>query len=165
MIRFFLFLLIALIALLLESSWFAAWPTDRWRLELVWLLVLYLGFSVSLREGAILIILLGLIEDLWGTPVLGFFTTLYLLFFILLRTFIANLYVETLWARLMWVGAVSLLATLVEEGLMSLLGMGTGLHRFFLTHGLVQALFNMIAAAVLFPLLERLERAFSIQTA
>lgn len=157
MLRFIVFVLLAAVALLLQTTWLSPWPSQTLRFEFVWIIVLYLGFATNLTESGLTVITLGFMEDLTGTPFIGFFASIYFLFFILLRSFITHMFVETLWARLLWVGILSLLATVAEWGLMAAVGQGGGIRPFLLTYGLLQSLVNMVVAAILFPLFDRLD--------
>lgn len=157
MLRIGVYLVLGFLAIFLQSTVFSSWPSETLRLELVWILVLSLAFSSTLAECGGLIVFLGLMEDLAGTPFLGFFVTIYFLLASLMRAFIAHMFVETLWARLVWVGIFTLLAFVVEWGLLAAIGYGSNLRGYALTYTLLQGLVNMVLAAIMLPLLDRLD--------
>jgi len=157
MLRYFAFLFLAFLGLLLESTWLSGWPSETLRFDIVWVLILYLGFTTNLHESGLLVLSLGLMADIAGSPFLGFFATVYFAIFCLLRSVIAHIFVETLWARLLWVAILSLLATFGKWGLMAVMGRGPDIDHFLLTYGLLQPLVTMVLAACLFPLLERID--------
>lgn len=159
MIRFLLFFSLMLLALFLQGTWLFAWPAATLRFEWVWIGVLYLAFTTPAEEGSLLVLLVGLVEDLWASPFIGFFASIYLFYFALIRIFIAHLYYETLWARLLWVGVISVFATMTEAGLLGLMGRAAAAQSFLMSYGFIQSGFNMLVAAVCFPLLDRLQKA------
>ena len=79
--EFFLFLLFGLIFLALQSTWFAPDFLDPLRLDMVFVLVIFLGTLTRIGRGLSLSILLGLFVDVlsWGMP--GAAMILYPLFF------------------------------------------------------------------------------------
>jgi hypothetical protein len=157
MLRFVVYLFLGFLALFLESTIFSSWPSATLRLNFVWIIVLFLGFTTTLGECGVLAICLGLMGDIAGAPFLGFFATIYFSLVALLRGFIAHIFVETLWARLLWVGIFSLLAILMEWGLLELVGGSEGLRSYLLTYALPQAVVSMVLAAIMLPLLDRLD--------
>lgn len=157
MIRFIVYITIGFLFLFVESTWLAAWPSKSIRLELVWILVLFLGFSMTLRESGFIVISLGLMEDLIGTPFMGLYAAIYFMFVALIRSFSAHMFMETLWARLLWVGILTVFAMIMEWMLMAVLGQSEGIGSFVLAFGLLQGLMNMLLAAIMLPLLDRCE--------
>jgi len=157
MLRYLVFLALALVAIIFESTDLATWPTEALRFELLWIMVLYLGFSTSLLEGAVTVLTLGFLTDLAAGPFVGLYATVFFLFFALLRGFIAHMFVETLWARLLWVGILSVAANAVEWCLLMAMGEGSGMRNFIWSFGLLQSVMNMLVAAFLFALLDRVE--------
>lgn len=157
MVRILVYFLIGFFALLIESTVLASWPSSTLRFEFVWILVLFLAFSSPLSECGLLVIGLGLMEDITGAPFLGFFATVYFAFAVLLRTFIAHMFVETLWARLLWVGIFTLLAMTMEWGLLAAMDKSEGIQNYLLTYALLQSLVNMVVAAFLLPLMDRVD--------
>ncbi len=157
MLRIIAYLIVGFFALLLESTLFASWPSVTLRFEFVWILVLFLAFSSPLNECGPIAIGLGLMEDITGAPFLGFFATVYFSFAVLLRAFIAHMFVETLWARLLWVGIFTLLALSLEWGLLAAMGRSEGIQSYLLTYALLQSLVNMVVAAFFLPLLDRVD--------
>ncbi len=157
MTRIIVYLFLGFMALFLESTLLSSWPSETLRFDFVWILVLALAFSSTLAESGFIIICLGLMEDISGTPFLGFFATIYFTFAAVLRAFIAHMFVETLWARLLWVGIITILAYALEWGLLELVGRSQGLRSYLITYAPLQALVNMVLAAILLPSLDRLD--------
>jgi len=145
------------VALLLESTLLSSWPSNGLRFDLVWILVLFLAFSSPLIECGLIILCLGFMEDLSGTPFIGFFATLYFFFAVLLRAFIVHMFVETLWARLLWIGIFTLFAFMAEWCLLIVIREDVSLPGYLLSYALLQAPVNMVAAAFLLPFLDRLD--------
>lgn len=158
MLRAALFIALAFLALYVETTFLSSWPSANLRFDLVWLIVIYLALSAPLSQCGPLAIMLGLMEDMAGAPFLGFFATVYFCVVVSLRAFMVHLFVETLWARLIWVGILTIMALLLEWGLMALMGMADGIRTLFLTYVLFQSLINMVVAALFFPLLERVDQ-------
>lgn len=157
MLLFVVYLALCFLALFFNSTVFSNWPTAYVRFEFIWILVLYLAFTKTLGKCGLLVICLGLIEDIGGAPFLGFFATIYFFCAVLLRTFISHMFVETLWARLLWVGIFSFLALLLEWGLLEGVSESQGLRNYLFPYVFLQSIMNMVLAAVQIPLLDRLE--------
>jgi len=156
--RFGIYFVLGLVFLFIESTLLTGWPTQNIRLQLVWICILYLGFRGPLRQNSLLALLLGLIADALGTPFLGPLATVYFLTVVLLRVFTAQMFVETLWARLSWVGILSIAATLFRWGLLVIAGRSDIVQSFSLSYSTLQAFINMATAALLFPVFEKLDQ-------
>lgn len=152
---FVIFFVIGFFGVFLESTLVAAWPSQTLRLELVWVLLLYAAFSWPLTICGALAIALGFMTDLAGTPFLGLFASIYFVTVVILRAFIAQMFIETLWARLLWIGIFTLLASVMEWGLLECISRAEGLRNYLLVYTVPQCLFNMVLAAFLLPLLDR----------
>ena len=157
MVRYLVFVGLAVLAVIVESAHLAIWPTQALRFELVWIMVLYLGFSTSLLESAATVLTMGFLTDLTAGPFFGLYATIFFLFFALLRSFIAHMFVETLWARLLWVGIFSVMANAVEWCLLAAMGKEGGMQGFLWSFGLLQSVMNMFVAIILFAILDRME--------
>lgn len=157
MVRYLVFVSLAVLAVIVEGTHLATWPTQALRFELVWIMVLYLGFSTSFLESALTVLTMGFVTDLAAGPFLGLYATIFFLFFALLRSFIAHMFVETVWARLLWVGILSVTANAVEWCLLAAMGKESGMQSFLWSFGLLQSVLNMFVAIVLFAVLDRIE--------
>ena len=162
--RFVVYTLFGFIAILLETSFFPAWPTEMLRLELVWILFFYVALTRPLPESLGAAVFFGLLEDMAGTPFVGFFVTLYLLIVMFLRLFMVQLFFEALWSRLVWLGLFSFVLLTLEWGLLKLIQEEAGLRFYVLTYGVLQSVMNIGIAALLFPLLSRMEKWIGART-
>jgi rod shape-determining protein MreD len=93
---FFLFLSLGLFCLILQSTWFFGEMMDPFRLDLLFILIIFLGTLNRWSQGLILSALLGLLVDILSWGVLGLAVILYPLiywisFFIGARTTVESL--------------------------------------------------------------------------
>jgi rod shape-determining protein MreD len=155
---FFTFLFLGSVFHLLQTTWLQLWPSPSLRIEFVWICVLYLGFFHNFMKSSFTAVGLGFITDLFSSPFLGFYASSYLLIIIFLRIFIAHIFIETLWSKLLWVGVLSLAAFFIEWLLFLLVGREQGIQNFILTHAIPQTLMNTACAMIVLPFLGRLEK-------
>ncbi|MDO8461847.1 MAG: hypothetical protein Q7S98_03190, partial [Deltaproteobacteria bacterium] len=71
------FILFGFFCLLIQGSLISSWPPARLHLEIVLLIALYLGFFGTTISGLWIIIILGTMVDLVGSPSLGLMTVIY----------------------------------------------------------------------------------------
>ncbi len=163
MIRYIVYVCLGAGAIFLQTTFLALWPSELLRFELLWLLVLFLAFATPFSQSAAIVISLGFMADLSGSPFVGFFAIVYFLFTAFLRVFMAHMFVETMWARLLWVGLLTLAVLCVEWGMLKLMGQGSGLRAYIMAYGILQSLVTMATSIVVMPLLDRVEGTIAKQ--
>lgn len=151
-------------------SWFAwviggvvryfPWPTLP--VDVVWLIVLFLGFHVPLFPGGLAVLLLGLAQEAVGAPLHGATALAALVVFFFLRLTHNLLFFQRRTSQIVWVLLLTLAGRGIEMGLLAWQGYDA---RLPFEHLLAQAFLNGLASLALFPLLKlpgRIERRRSV---
>lgn len=157
--RALLFYLLLLEGAFLLEGFFAHFPLVAVRVDLVWLLVLYLGFTVPLFPGGIGVVAIGLAREAAGVPLHGILPFSYLTLYLLIRMTRQQLFFEGTAPRLIWV----VVLTLARQAIEGLLLHGQGYTAPWHPATLLSSAFLQAAVALfLFPFLQRRGRIFGI---
>ncbi len=149
--NFLLLLLYLEVAFLVEGT-IRHLPFTTLRVDLVWLLVVFLGFNASFRVGVIAVFFLGLVQESLGVPIHGLVVFPYLLVFLFLLVARGQIFSQGHWAQLTWILILSLGRSFLEQLLLLWQGYP---FVFDLWHEGGAALLNGAASLVLFPFLKK----------
>jgi hypothetical protein len=93
-------------------------PLVSLHLDLIWLLVLYTGFTVSFGEGVIWVLLLGLAQESIGAPFHGPVVVSYLAVYFFLRASHRQFLFEGGAAQVIWIVGLSVIQKGIEGALL-----------------------------------------------
>ena len=91
----FSFIVFSLILFVLQTTLFAELPAWLGRPDLLFLVVVFLGFRFDIIKGAMLVFFIGLLMDIFSGIFLGIYPTVYLLVFFILKILSKHLANET----------------------------------------------------------------------
>lgn len=159
--RFLLYLLVLVAGLILEAA-FRHLPLTTVRIDIAWVLVLYLGFYIPFFPGGLWVLAIGLAQESLGAPFHGILPLSYLTVYSFLRTTHQHLFFQGGTPQVVWVMILTVLQKGIEMGLLFWQGHGVvyqdsmDLLRLVLI-ALVQGLLSLI----LFPFLKKGDRISS----
>lgn len=157
MINFAVYVLTILFALLVEGT-VRHLPLVSIRVDLILLIVLYLGFFVPLFPGGIVVLLLGLIQETVGVPFHGVLPVVYVTVFLLLRLTHQHLFFQGGSSQVIWIMILSFAAKGIELGLLVWQGYEPN---FSIFQYVVSAFLQGLASLALFPFLRNQGRIAS----
>ena len=146
-------LLFYLAFLLLAFVWEGTvrhFPLVGIRVDLVWLLVLYLGFSVPLFPGGVAVFLIGLAQESVGVPFHGVLLVTYLAIYFFLRMARTHLFFEKGTSQMLWIFLLTVAQSEGEQALLLWQGVPPA---FDPTTLLSTALLTGLASHAIFPFL------------
>ncbi len=135
---------------ILESV-FIHFPLSHIRVDLLWLLVLSVGFRMSLFPGGFYVLGLAWIQESFGVPFHGLKGLSYITIYLLLRAGKSRVFFEVGPALVLWVVVLTLLERVCEMGLLFWQGYETSWNIVVL---LLTAFLNGFVALLFFPFLE-----------
>lgn len=148
----FIFYLFVLGAAFLFEGTIRHFPLTTIRIDLVWLVVLYLGFYVPLFPGGLSVLILALAQETLAATLHGVIALSYLPVYFFLRLTHHHLFFEGKAAQIIWI----VLLTLIQEGFELALLLWQGYTPAFnLPNLLGAALLNGIVSLLLFPFLKK----------
>lgn len=148
----FLFYLLVLEAAFLAEGTVRHLPLISIRVDLIWVVVLYLGFYVPLFPGGFGVLMIGLAQEALGAPLHGAISFSYLVIYFFLRLTHNQLFFEGKGAQITWV----LLLTLAQKGIeLGLLRWQGYTPDFPLPSLLASAFLNGLVSQLLFPFLKK----------
>lgn len=107
--KILIFLILALLGLVLQSTLFSHWPSSLIRFDLPFILVIYWAlFEESIEVGLFVTLLIGIMTDALGTTYLGQSTLVYSLIYILFCLIRKHIYLETTLSVLMTLAILAL---------------------------------------------------------
>ena len=154
--RSLLFIAVAIVSIIVETTLLRTFPTWSIRCDFVWLTILFIGFYHDLWEGILSVLFIGYIMDCVASPFLGLLTATYLIVFFVLRMLTVQIYVEALLSKIFWVFMMTLLGKYVEFLLLIWLDAPVVPQPFMIFQLFVQGIWNGILAIIFFPILKRL---------
>ena len=143
-------------ALIIQTTLLKTFPTWGIRCDIIWLLVLFIGFYHELWEGLPSLLFLGYLMDCFASPFLGLFTASYLIIFFVLRLLTIHIYIEALTSKMFWVFVMTLIGKYVGYLLLLWLDVSIQVQFSMLWNTFIQGLWNGILAIILFPILKYL---------
>ena len=148
----FLFFFIVLeSAFLLEGS-VRHFPLVSIHVDLVWLIVLYLGFFAPLFPGGLWVMMIGLAQETIGAPLHGILSLSYLPIYFFLRLTHRDLFFERGFSQVIWVFLLTVAQKGIEQGLLLWQGYTP---TFDLRTLFPTALLEGVVSLALFPFLKR----------
>lgn len=153
--RIILTILWTLFWLILESTLFRHFPTDHIRLDMTFLAVLSIGFSMEWHEGIASVLLIGLISDAVSPAPFGILTTIYLISFATIRTATSMIYLHSVIARIVWISSASMIAIWLKSILFALAYKNADFLALSLFDFIPQTLLNTAAGLAVVPLFNR----------
>ncbi len=151
MINFLAYAVVLLGAFLLEGT-IRHFPFVSVHVDIVIVVVFFIGFFVSLAPGAPLVILLGLIQEAVAVPFHGVLPVVYLAIFLFLRLTRNHLFFEGGLPQVLWIMILSFVAKIIE--LVLLVWQGYEPSFPFFSYALSSLLQGLLSLA-LFPFLSR----------
>jgi rod shape-determining protein MreD len=155
--RFFFFMLTGLLFMSVQATLLGHPPIQRWRPDLMLILVLYLGFSLPLSSGGILAFIMGFLMDLFSGNALGLYTLTRPLAFLTAQLFRNRFYWQGISFQFLFVTLASLLEGLFILFLLTALTPSTlkNLYPLVLTHLLPQSFCTGGVTLLLFSFLKK----------
>lgn len=150
---FLVYLTVCLISFCLEGV-VQHFPFTYYRMDLIWLLVLYTGFFVPLMPGTLAVILMGLAQESVAAPFHGILLLPFLTIYFFIRATHHHLFFYGQVPQVLWV----IILTLAQKGITFGLLVWRGYEipiGFFPLFGL--AFLNGIASLLFFPLISKLK--------
>lgn len=152
--RFFFYLLVLEVSLVAEAV-FRHFPLIGIRVDLVWLLVLTLGFFQPLATGGPAVFLIALAQEAVGAPLHGVLPLSYLAVYFFLRFFHQHLFFEKGISQVIWI----LLLTFLQKGLEQVLLSWQGFANVIDPLGLIAgSILSGLVSLPLFPFLRKKDR-------
>jgi rod shape-determining protein MreD len=155
--RFLLFLAYGIIAVVLETTLFANFPTTLVHLDLILFAVVALALSEDQRGVIVTILMLGALMDVSSSAPFGLTIICSLAIYGFIRMVFTRIMVEAWVARFIWVGVASLLDKVVTGFLLFVWYGDTPLIGVLLKIALPQAFFDASLGLILVPLLRKYE--------
>jgi cell shape-determining protein MreD len=112
------FIVVIVLALVLQGA-VGRLPHPDFKLDLVWLGVLFLGFYVPLMPGGVVVLVLGLAQEALGAPLHGVVPMAYLAVYFVLRLTHQTLFFQKRTSQVVWVALLSLAYRGLETGLLA----------------------------------------------
>jgi cell shape-determining protein MreD len=151
-LKTFFFYLAVLEAAFLAEATVRHLPLISIRVDLVWVVVLYLGFYLPLFPGGFWVLVIGLAQEALGAPLHGPISFSYLVIYFFLRLTHNQLFLEGRGAQISWVFLLTLAQKGIELGLLRWQGYTPD---FLLPSLLASAFANGLASQLLFPFLKK----------
>jgi len=155
--RFFYPFLAGILLLTFQATLLAGLPIQRFRPDLVLILVLFLGFSYPTVLGGLLAFSLGCLVDLFSGNAFGLYTFTRPLIFVVAQLFRSQFYWQGFSFQFLFVFMFTLLEGFLILLLVSGLNPSTfpSLYSSVIPYLLPQAIFNGLITPLLFPLFEK----------
>jgi len=151
--RFWLFAVYGIIAVTLESTLFAFFPTQMVKFDFILLAIIALALAEDQRGVIPSVVLLGLFVDVSSSAPFGLATFSLLVIFGFIRMIISKISIEIWFARFVWIGIASLLYKVIT-GLLTLAWLGnTSVVQVLIRFSLPQAVFDGFIGLFLIPLI------------
>lgn len=152
--RFLGLVFLVLVALVAQGN-LKYFPTPYWRVDILLLIIIYLGFFVPFFSGVFWVIFLGFIQESWCLPFHGPLLLTYLIFYFFLRSFHKNLFFQESASQVLWVFVLSLVSRGILHIILVSFSYGAS---FSLISNIIFSVFQGIVSVFLFPLLNQLIR-------
>lgn len=150
--KFFGLIFLVFMALVVQGN-LKYFPTPFLRLDILLLIVFYLGFFVPFFSGVFWVIFLAFAQEAWCLPFHGPLLLTYLIFYFFLRSFHKNLFFQESASQILWVFVLSLTSRGILHLVLASFNYGAS---FSLIPNIIFSLFQGIASMFLFPLLNQL---------
>lgn len=148
----FFYILFFFIAFCTEGI-LAHFPSTLIRIDLVWLLALFVGFRVSFLPGCLVISLFALSQECLAAPLHGVFLFSYLVVYSFLRMSRNHIFLQERSSQIIWVFLLTVTQKSIEAGFLYWQGYRTlPFFAFILPHSLL----NAFAVMAVFPLLDKI---------
>lgn len=153
--RFFLLMAVfGIAAIVFETTWFARFPADSLRLDLITISVAAISFYFEPRQAMFVIVFLGFLVDATSSVPFGISVFSYLVIYGLVRTVITKILFHGGMALLFWVALVSLLDKILCSLVFLIVRGDVTVPRIIMQRALPQAVFDAIVAVILIPFLK-----------
>lgn len=153
--RSLLYLLVLEAGFVLEAA-IRHLPLATVRVDVAWVLVLYLGFYVEFFPGGLWVLAIGLAQESLGVPFHGILPFSYLIIYSFLRMTHQHLFFQKGTPQVLWVIILTFLQKGIEMGLLFLQGYGLVYQNSMdLLHLALTALVQGLLSLILFPLLKK----------
>lgn len=151
--RFFLLMVVyGIVALVLESTWFAHLPTDvLFRFDLIIIAVAALAFYHGWKRALPVLLFYGLMNDVISTAPFGMATLSYLAIYGMIRMIVAKISFQGGMALIFWVAMISLMNRLVSSVVLLAVSGKVVFPEIFIENAPLQALFDALLAVLLIP--------------
>ncbi len=157
--NFLFYFLLVEISFLLEGT-IRHFPLLTIRVDLIWLMVVWIGFFVPLFPGGIWVLAIGLAREAIGAPFHGVIPCSYLAVYFFLRLSHHQLLFEKGATQIVWVVLLTLVQKGIESALLFSLGYNTPLDRWYMGHLGLNAFLQAFASLLFFPFLKKRGRMF-----
>ncbi len=155
--RIWLFLVYGIIAVVLESTWLAYFPTTLIRFDLILMAVIAIALADDQRGAIASVVIMGALLDVTSMAPFGLAVFSLVVVYGFIRTIVAKISIEIWLARFVWVGLASLLNKVIT---VLLVFVWSGNLSFVEVLGKIcgpQALFDAAVGLFMIPLLRRLD--------
>ena len=126
--------------------------------NVLWVVLMTYAFRHPLKDSGVLAVLLGVFLDFMGTSQVFLFGWIFFVLIALLRSFISKMFVETFWAKALWIGIFTALGIVLEWLGLELMGDAVGRRWLLFSELLPRVLGNTALMLVLGPYLSKLGR-------
>jgi len=122
------------------------------RLDLVFLAVVAIAFSLEVREGLHLVLLIGILTDSISSAPFGLVTVTYCVAYVGIRMAISTIDLNSVLARFIWTFVASILAIFLKDSLLALIFKNPQFLLLAFSRGAWQSLLNAIVGLAVIPL-------------
>ncbi|GEM_PF-3293657 len=150
---FLVYVTVCLISFCLEGI-MQHFPFTYYRIDLIWLLILYTGFFVPLVPGTLAVILMGLAQESVAVPFHGILLLPFLTIYFFIRATHRHLFFYGRVPQLLWVLILTLVQKGITFGLLAWRGYGAPIG-FGSLFGF--SLLNGVSSLLFFPLISKLK--------
>ena len=151
--KYLLYVCYGIVALALEGTWLAHFPTHRVHLDLVLMAVATVSFTESWKDGLPTALTLGALQDAASASPLGLSILTYGLIYITMRAIVSQISFQMGLGRIVWIAFISLMNRLL--GTIILLGLSAQVAPFWywVRQSVAQVSCDILTGLVLVPFL------------
>lgn len=142
-----------ILAVVLETTWFAGVPADSLRFDFVVIAVAAIAFNLEWRQAVPVIVFYGVIMDIGSSGPFGMSIFSYVIIYGFIRAIVAKISFQAGLALLFWVSIVSLMDKVLCSFVLLVSSGSLDIPRIMMTRAPVQALIDAVIGLVLVPFL------------